>query len=61
VNPGSVLQLGIFLPERPTNEIIEDRLTDYVSEANEPLITPERRVELHAEIVRLRAVLKGAR
>lgn len=59
--PSTSSQLEICLPPRPTNEILADRLAAYVDEFNEALTTPERRVELHAQIVRLRATLqKGA-
>jgi len=50
-------QIGLFLPEFPTDEILRDRLAGLVAEANEHLCAPERRVELHAEIVRLRSIL----
>lgn len=52
-------QLPLYLPARPTAEIIEDRLALAVTEFNEPAVTPERRLELHSEIVRLRALLSG--
>jgi hypothetical protein len=54
-------QIGLFLPERPANDVIHDRLAALVAEANEHLCAPERRVELHAEIVRLRRILEVSR
>jgi len=54
-------QTTLHLQQRPTDDILRDRLAALVAEANEHLCAPERRVELHAEIVRLRRILEVSR
>lgn len=49
-------QAELFLPQRPTDEILRERLADAVERANATTDSAER-VELHGEIQRLRRVL----
>jgi hypothetical protein len=50
-------QIGLFLPERPTDDILRDRLADLVERLNDPLATPEDRIVWHGEVTKLRRIL----
>lgn len=52
-------QMAMLLPERDTDEILRDRLEAAVAEFNAEQDSA-RRVELHGEMQRLRAILRGA-
>ena len=53
-------QYPLFLPARSANEVIREKLEHAVAQFNEEL-DPAARVDLHLEILRLRALLKGGR
>lgn len=50
-------QYQLFLPERPTDDIIRERLADFVERFNAE-VDPGQRVFLHLEILELRKLLR---
>jgi len=53
-------QFQLFLPDRPTDDILRERLAEYVERFNAE-VDPAQRVFLHLEIQSLRRLLRVER